>query len=393
MNLGSGDAGRRLRVAAFLQGFRPDVGGAQLQYERLLPHLSSRGAEIEVITRAHPRTPRRERLEGAEIRRTRVGGTSPLASADYIVEGAAHLTRRRRRIDLIHAHGALSEGAAALWGSMVGIPALVKILRTGPEGDLQSLDRRPAGPRRLKLLTQRAWFAAVSAEARAELESRGVPTARIFDIPNGVDTGTFRPADAPLKRRLREQLGLPDERLIVYVGRLESVKRIEILVRAMTAVGRGRLVIVGDGPERGALEALAVELDLDGRVEFAGNRANVADYLRAADLFATPSDSEGLSNALLEAMAAGLACLAAPASAVHELLADERGMVVEGSDPEQWSRALNEVLADPQRVSRLGQRAANHVASTLTLPGTANRLMSAYRQIVVAHSGRPDPDA
>ncbi len=390
---GTSAAGSSISVAAFLQGFRPVVGGAQLQYERLLPRLRARGAEIEVITRAHADVPRRELLDGAKIRRTLVGGTSPVASADYILECAAHLTRRRRSVDLVHAHGALSEGAAALWGTVLGLPVLVKILRTGPEGDLQTLDRRPAGPQRLNLLAERAWFAAVSAEARAEIESRGVPPTRIFDIPNGVDTGTFRPADGHEKRRLRDQLGLPAETLIVYTGRLESVKRIEILVRAMSDVPTAALVIVGDGPERRGLEELVVELELGGRVRFAGNRANVADYLRAADVFATPSDSEGLSNALLEAMAAGLACLAARASAVRELLADERGVLVDSGDPRQWSRALNEMVAGRALADHLGRRAAHHVASTLTLENTADRLMSAYRQIVAAggeHGARTD---
>jgi glycosyltransferase involved in cell wall biosynthesis len=321
------------------------------------------------------------RLDGAELRRTTVAGTSPAASADYIVECIAHLARHRHRYDLVHAHGALSEGTIALAGTALGLPALVKLLRAGPEGDLAHLGRRVAGPPRRRMLLERAWFVAVSAETRAELEDAGVPPGRIFDIPNGVDTTVFRPADADERRALRARLGLQEGVWAAFTGRLDRVKRIDLLVRALADAADCRLLLVGDGPDRDRLERLALAAGVADRVRFTGRTPEVADQLRAADVFATASDAEGLSNALMEAMACGLACLAAPASGVGQLLGDERGLIVPDG---AWGARLAEVAGDPALRARLGTRAAEHVGAHLTLPATADRLTAAYRHILHA---------
>ena len=201
-----------------------------------------------------------------------MAGDSPAASLDYVVEAAARLTRRRRRFDVVHAHGALSEGAIAIFGRALGMPMLVKILRAGPEGDVQTLLRRPAGRRRLALLVRRAWFVAIAPEVRAELEDVGVPAARIFDIPNGVDLATFRPARDDERRALRDRLGLPPGPLLVYTGRLDPVKRLDVLVRMLAATDGCRLVLVGSGPDRARLETLAAETGVRDRVIVRGCR-------------------------------------------------------------------------------------------------------------------------
>ena len=372
--------GSALAVCAVIQSFRPVLGGAQLQLERLLPHLAAREVDVTVLARGAGAAPRREQLAGGQLRRGRLAGSSPLASVGYIAEFAAHLAVHRERYDLVHAHGALSEGAIALWASRLGVPSLVKILRAGPEGDLQTLARRPGGRLRLRRLVASAWFVAISAEVRAELEQFGVPPARIFDIPNGVDAAVFRPASAPEQRRLRERLGLPlAPPLLVYTGRLDPVKRVDVLLRALAEVPGAVLVLVGDGPDRPRLERVATQAGVRDRVRFTGTIADVSHHRRAVDLFVTPSVAEGLSNALLEALACGLPSLAAPASGVHQLLADGRGIVVE--DDGAWAQTLTEVIARPD-VRVIGARAAQHVRHQLTLEATADQLVAAYRHIL-----------
>ncbi len=373
-------------MCAVIQSFRPVLGGAQLQLERLLPHLAARGVQVTVLARGAPNAPHQEALAGGRLRRSRLGGTTPAASLDYVATSAAHLVAHRRRYDLVHAHGALSEGTIASWGMTLGLPGLVKVLRAGPEGDLQTLARRPAGAVRLRHLVRRASFVAISAEIRAELEELGVPPERILGIPNGVDVSTYRPASPEERRRLRERLGLPAAPgLLVYTGRLDAVKRVDVLVRALAGVPGAVLVLVGEGPDRARLERVARDAGVHDRVRFAGLVEDVSEHLRAADAFVTPSVAEGLSNALLEALACGLPALAAPASGVRELLADGRGVVVE--DDRAWASSLAEALAPTVARAEAGARAVEWVRRHRTLEATADDLAAAYRRLAGRRRG------
>jgi glycosyltransferase involved in cell wall biosynthesis len=376
------DSRHHLRVCAVIQSFRPTVGGAELQLERLLPHFEARGVSVTVLTRGVRGATRRERFAGAEIRRGLVGGRSSLASASYTLGSLAHLALRRGRYDVVHAHGALSEGTIALGGTLLGLPALVKVLLAGSEGDFDVLEERVAGRWRRRALVRRVWFAATSAAVRAELERLGVRAERVFAIPNGVDVGLYRPAPPPERAQLRRHLELPaDGPLAVSVGRLVPRKQIATAIRAIRIAPLG-LVVVGDGPERRALERLAYEHGVRERVHFAGEVPNVSEYLRACDCFLLPSRSEGLSNALLEAMACGLVCLAAPVAGVRELFDGGRGVVVSSTEPEAWARALEVVDVDRERAQQLGTAARQLICEEFTLERTADRLVDAYRAMI-----------
>jgi glycosyltransferase involved in cell wall biosynthesis len=375
-------------VCALIQSFRPTVGGAELQLERLLPHLAARGVAVTVLTRGVRGMPRRERLGDADIRRGLIGGRSFAASAAYTLGSLTHIALHRGRYDLVHAHGALSEGTIALGAERLGMPALVKVLLAGNEGDFEVLAGRFAGRWRTRSLVRRAWFAATSAAVRAQLERLGVPPSRIFAIPNGVDVDVYRPPSPDERLQLRFRLGLDaDAPLALFIGRLVPRKRVATAIRAVGETeAEIRLVVVGEGPERSNLERIAHEHGLAERVSFTGAVPNVADYLRAADFFLLPSRSEGLSNALLEAMACGLACLAPPVSGVDELFAGGRGIVVASDEAESWGRAIERLAADPEQTKRLGARARELVCADFTLERTADRLVAAYRTMLSRRS-------
>jgi glycosyltransferase involved in cell wall biosynthesis len=363
-----------------IQSFRPHAGGAELQLERLAPHLADRGIRTEILTRAVRGWPRRQLIPGSVVHRTPVAGESPLASVVYVTVALGHLLRRRRRIDLVHAHGALSPGTVALGGRLLGLPCLVTVLGTGEHGDLARLARKPLGRTRGRLLFRSAWFAALSSEAREELLARGVPADRIFTLPNGVDLDVHRPATEGERRHLRERLGFPAGRLIgTFVGRLHPVKDVDTLLGAATEVPELTLVVVGDGPERGRLEAKAQRLGIAGRVTFRGLCSRVADVLRASDGFLLSSRGEGMSNALLEAMACGLPCLASRSvGGAQELLDDGRGMLLPDGDAGAWAAAIQTLLNEPGLRTAMGTAAAEFVAGALSLEAAADRLARAY---------------
>lgn len=377
---GQSRAGTRLNAALVIQAFRPHVGGAELQLERLVPHLLGRGIGTEIITRAVRGWPRTEPIPGSVVHRTPVAGESPLASVVYVAVALGHLVRRRSRIDLVHAHGALSPATIGLGGRLLGLPCLVTVLGTGEHGDLARLARKPLGRTRARLLFRSAWFAALSAEARHELLAFGVPAERIFELPNGVDLDVHRPATGEERRRLRERLGLPAERFVAaFVGRLHPVKDVDTLLVAATRVPELTLVIVGDGPQRGRLEGEVTRLGLESRVSFRGLSPEVSEVLRASDAFLLSSHGEGMSNALLEAMACGLPCLASRSvGGARELLGEGRGILLPDEDAAAWAAAIERLVGEPGVRMEIGTAAAHFVAGALSLDAAADRLARAY---------------
>jgi glycosyltransferase involved in cell wall biosynthesis len=370
-----------------IQSFRPTIGGGELQLERLIPRLVGRGAAVTVLTRGYPGHPKREVADGVQIRRTTLAGRSAPASVAFVGESLLRLVPYAAgRRTVLHAHGAMSEGTIALGATALGMPSIVTVFGTGWMGDFERLATKPGGRARRNWLMRRAWFVALSAEIRAELEQLGARPDRIFDIPNGVDQIVYRPAQPDERDRLRRELGLPMRPFGLYVGRLEHIKGVDRLLRALSKVDDLLLVIVGDGSKRAALQNLAAEIGVADRVRFVGFSDRVPEYMRAADAFFLPSRGEGMSNALLEAMASGLACVATEASGVRELFGDDRGLVVRGEDLGAWSAVMRRIAADEGVRARLGAQAAALVRERYSLDATADSLLAAYDHILRPHS-------
>jgi glycosyltransferase involved in cell wall biosynthesis len=359
------------------------VGGAELQLERLVPLLLERGVRTEIVTRAVTGSPRTEPIPGSLVRRTPLAGESPLASVVYVAAALGHLLRRRSRIDLVHAHGALSPATIALGGRLLGLPCLVTVLGAGPHGDLARLARKPLGRIRSRLLFRWAWFAALSAELREELLAGGVPGERILVLPNGVDLQQHRPASPEERERLRGRLGLPAQGFVgTFVGRLHPVKDVDTLLESAARVPELTLLVVGDGPERARLEALSARLGVAARVRFLGQSSEVAAFLRASDAFLLSTHGEGMSNALLEGMACGLPCLASRSvGGAAELLEPGRGMLLPDGDAQAWAAAIRRLVDEPALRQSIGTAAAAFVAAELSLEAAADRLAQAYAVI------------
>jgi sugar transferase (PEP-CTERM/EpsH1 system associated) len=186
-----------------------------------------------------------------------------------------------------------------------------------------------------------------------------VPARKVRTIYNGVDTKRFAPADREAARRA---LGIPLEAGVVgTVGRLDPVKDQAGLIRAVAGIQGPRpavLVIVGDGPLRNALDTLRHEVGLGDRLKLLGERQDIPQVLQALDCFALPSVGEGISNAILEAMATGLPVVATRVGGNVELVRDgETGRLVEVGQPEALGRVLATYLGDAALARRHGAAA------------------------------------
>ncbi len=225
-------------------------------------------------------------------------------------------------------------------------------------------------------------FSDLQAEVLARL---GVKDDRLAVIPNGVDVDAWCPSalgPSPALAELRQRLG--DRRLFLYMGRISTEKNVEALIRAWRLVQPAgcRLVIVGDGPLRNGLQASAdgddllwwgYEPDLDRRIAL----------LQQAEVFLLPSLVEGLSLALLEAMASGTACVATDAGADGEVLEGGAGIVISTQGVTTQLRTLLPVLRDqPVLTAELGRRGRERVLERYTLTSNIDALEQLYAELV-----------
>jgi glycosyltransferase involved in cell wall biosynthesis len=306
-----------------------------------------------------------------------------VASIAYVGGALAGIVGRRGRIDVVHAHGALSPATIALGASFAGVPAVVTPLGAGAPGDLARVRRKPGGAWRLRQLAGRAHFVALSDELATELRALGAPPGRVHAIPNGFDAGVFRPPTAEERSRARDRVAIAGDRCcFVFVGRLHPVKQLDVVITALASVPDSDLLVVGDGPQREALQAHARTAGVGGRVHFAGARDDVVTYLHGADAFVLPSEAEGMSNALVEAMACGLPCLVTESiSGTDALVGDGRGVPVVNDGADAWAKAMDAVRLDRPPARAAGDAASRYVHATLSLDRTADRLAALYREL------------
>jgi glycosyltransferase involved in cell wall biosynthesis len=292
---------------------------------------------------------------------------------------------RRHRIDLVHSFLFHMSVYGTLAARLAGVPCIASLRSVHYE--FATWYRRLAWMVTARLASA---LTAVSEEAAALLVRRArVPREWVTVIPNGVDTDLFRPG--PRTGVLRS-LGVPTEAVVVgTVGRLDPIKGHRYLLDAAAVVVKAspqcHFVLVGDGSgaEGDALRLRASRLGLDGRVHFLGARDDVATLLREMDIFVLPSLSEGMSNALLEAMATGLPCVATRLGGNSEVIGSPSvGVLVPAGNPQALSSELVSLVRDAARRRRLGGAAQARALTCYGLSAMVERNLQLYG--VVARS-------
>lgn len=207
------------------------------------------------------------------------------------------------------------------------------------------------------------------------------PSGRLAVIENGVELP--RLSDSPAR-------GADAGRDVVLfvAARLDPIKNLDVLLRAMVGLRADlgvRLVIAGDGPDRARLERLSIELGVEKAVAFLGFRRDIDELTRAADIFVLPSKSEGMSLAILEAMAVGLPVVATAVGGTPEVVEDGvTGLLVPAGDPVALGTALRTLITHPDRRRRLGSAGRDRVADRFSLERTTRRYLRLYEAIGAA---------
>jgi glycosyltransferase involved in cell wall biosynthesis len=213
------------------------------------------------------------------------------------------------------------------------------------------------------------------------IRDNGIDAARIESVPTGIDAATFAPLSRDIARReLTLPPGVP---LVGVIATLRSWKGHRHLLDAMPLLRHrdAHLVIVGDGPQRDALEAQVDRLALRGRVTFSGQQADVTRWLGALDVFVLPSyANEGVPQALLQAMFAGIACVTTDAGAIPEIARDcDTAHVVSREDPRALAAAIDAVLDDREGSLAMAHRARDYVVPRFGLDLMLDRMEQVFR--------------
>jgi glycosyltransferase involved in cell wall biosynthesis len=307
------------------------------------------------------------------------GSVAQLNTGAQIWRLAAALRRRRTR--LVHAHdfytALLAVPAARLAGAKVVVGRL-------------DLGHWPTGLARALLVqaTRHADGVVANAQAIADglVAREQLPRGRIAVIPNGIDLAAF---DARARAPLADALpARPGVKPFVHVANMtHPVKAQEDLFHAVRILKHDHpelaVWLVGDGPRRRHLEALALQLGVAERVHFLGHRTDVAAILKRAYGGVLCSHAEGLSNALIEYLAAALPSVATRVGGNGEVVSDgERGLLVPPRDPGALAAALERLLQDAELAQRLGPGGRAFVERELTVERLVDRHHRFYQQVL-----------
>lgn len=299
---------------------------------------------------------------------------------------------RELRPAVVHTRNlAALEAVVPAW--LAGVPVRVH----GEHGrDVGDLDGSHRGYQRLRrvygVFVQR--FVALSCELASYLHDKvGLPTVKVRQLYNGVDTQRFQPAPHGREPIAACPFGAQGEFVIGSVGRMQTIKDQPTLARAFVLAlqqrpelrSRLRLVMAGDGPLRAEVQGILDEAGLSALAWFPGERQDVAGWMRGLDCFVLPSLAEGVSNTILEAMACGLPVIATDVGGNAELVEEGRtGLLVPAGDTQAMASRILELADDTERCRTLGQAGRQAAEQRFALSVMVSGYQRLYDELLAA---------
>ena len=368
------------KVAHFIDS--NDPGGAETLVIEMCRHLDSYGYQSEVWHFGNQWL--EEKCQEHRIPALLVPGhrfyksikTIPIFS--FIFAGFI----RRQKIDILHSH---------LFGAITGAALSAFLTRTPHVGTIH--DTYTLAERRLRayLLWGAAIFGTklvvVSMQMKDYIEGLcKFPQGAIGVISNGVNLNAF---SGSRTMSIRAELGFGAEDIIlISVGRLVEIKGYDILIKAFSLLNSGqrpvRLLIVGDGPERGKYETMISKMGIEERVMLLGQRNDVPELLKSSDCFVLSSRSEGLSCSIIEAMAAGLPIVATDVGGNAELIKDGiSGYLVPPDDPVSLANGLRELISNDNKRRQFGKGGFEIACSNFSIDSMMKQYVSLYNSLLI----------
>jgi len=375
-----------VKVYHVISSFYPLIGGAERATQTLCQGLVAKGLSLEVLTTWYPGLTRHQLIENVSVRRMGLGGVGKLRSLMFGLHTLLYILLYGRSVALVHVQNIDTP-------LLVGM--LLKLLMRKPlvvtiNSDQVIPGKQRTLPGRFRLYFMRKLvdqFTTISKSGQEGLLRAGIPQEQISLIPNGLDTNYFRPPTSEEKSTLRARYAYgPEDVIILFLGRLISTKRADLLLEALSDLEQDtpvKCIIVGDGPEKNSLQDLTNKLGLEGKVRFVGATDDVRDFYWLSDIFVQPSQFEGLSVALLESMACGMAVLVSQCAgnldAVNE---GENGLTFAVDDAHQLSERLKTLIENPENWRVLGKKARTSVQETYAISAVVKAHLEIYQRLL-----------
>jgi glycosyltransferase involved in cell wall biosynthesis len=377
-----GEAARPVRVLYVIDKLHR--AGTQMHLARLLQGLDRRAVEPHVCCL----------ISGGEVADTLRAANIPVEVLGLRTiygprawRGLGRLAGlcRERRIDILHAYLISSNVYGTLAGQLAGVPVLITSRRD--TGFSRNWRLRAVEEWLINPLVDRVTAAspAVAAVARRE---HGLHNGKVVTIPNGLDLAEWDLRRYP-RAEVRREWGLAEGDCAVgVVGHLSPVKGQADLIEAAARLGPERegvrLFVIGDGPLRARLEARTAALGLSGRVVFTGVRGDVARLLAMLDVVVVPSHTEGMSNALLEAMAMARPVVATAVDGNLDVVRDGvTGLLVPPRDPAALATAILRLVDGPEYARAMGNAARACIEQSFTVHDMVTRHEELYRGLAL----------
>jgi glycosyltransferase involved in cell wall biosynthesis len=295
---------------------------------------------------------------------------------------------RRERIDILQTYLWTANTWGRVAGRLAGVPIVVASERNI---DIWEQNYKRIIGRYLAGSTDRI-IANSEAVRRYLLERGGLDPAKVTTIYNGVNFDRFATATDPMQRR--HELGIPDDALLAgVVARVEPAKDHDTLLHALALV-RDRtpnlhLAVVGDGTQKERLTRLAHELGIGERIHFTGFRTDAAEWIASFDFTVLSSVKEGLSNTVIESMAAGKPVIATAVGGNPEVIVeDETGYLLPARDPARFGEAVARLVAEKHRIPELGAASKKRVESLFSVDKMVENTTRLYLELLARRQKR-----
>jgi len=348
---------RKLRVVTLVDGMGVTGGGAERLAREIVTRLDRDRFERTLcvsrcMAERESSDATRQVLADLRAADVRLLALPRRSAADFLAWRPLLATLRQERVDILHAHQFGSNVWAAILGPLARTPVVIAHEHTWSfEGERfrKLLDRE------LIARSADAFLTVSDQDRRRMIEIEGINPDKLILVPNGIAA----PAQ-PGGGDVRAELGIePEAPVIGTVCKLRPQKALEVLVEAARILVPRfpllQVLIVGEGPERPALERRIEEIGLDGTVRLVGYRNDIANVLAALDLAVCCSDFEGTPLSILEYMEAGLPVVATRVGGVPDLITpDVHGLLVDSRDPAGLAAAVGELLDDSARATAMG---------------------------------------
>lgn len=399
-----------MHTSPLLQPGMGDAGGMNVYVDELAKTMAGRGVGVEVFTRRHDPglADTVDVAPGYRVRHIDAGPAEAISVRKLptfvreFAEGVVAACRDDGRPDVVHSHYWLSGWAGLVIKRHLGVPLANSFHTLGRVKDLTRRDGEP--PESLIRIAAEleviegsdCLVASTPFEAEDLLTHYGADPGRLCMSPPGVDHRIFCPGD---RRAARARLGFDDSPLVLFVGRIQSLKAVDIAIETFALVKArvpdAKMLVIGgpSGPkgrrETESLHRLVTRLHLEGAVTFLDPvpHRRLTDYYQAANVLHVPSRSESFGLVAVEAQACGLPVVAARAGGlVHVVDHDRSGILVEGWHPHDHAEAVARVLTDHLLAERFAAQAVEW-AERFNWEVTANRFLELYAGSV-GHLGR-----